>query len=356
MNCRRWVNGDGLLDWFVTSIYEFDTIYWTGNKLYINDHDKNPRTFNEVSESASLFDGGWGWASSNLDYDNDGDQDIVHTNGYLLEGDYAEDRTRLFQNNGFGSFTEVGLLSGILDFAHGKGLLTLDFDRDGDQDIFVINHAGHPVLYRNDIGNQNNWLRIKTVGAQSNRDGIGAFITVIPNLDSPLDFMVHEIDGGSNFLTQNEMTAHFGLGPQTEPVDRVTIRWPSGMEQVYKDLPVNSRLVLLEGDPFVGQPIAGFPNWWASTWYGDYNVEYWPWIYHSEHGWQYVIAGSDPDTIFLWDVGLEAWIFVNESNYRWIYLYGQKDGWVWTFEDNTPQLRYLQRLDDGSLIMLPSDV
>ena len=87
---------------------------------------------------------------------------------------------------------------GITNIAQGRGLLTFDYDRDGDTDTFIVNNHQAPVLYRNNGGNRNNWLNIKTVGTISNVEGIGAFITVKPDLDNPDEALVWEMTGSSN--------------------------------------------------------------------------------------------------------------------------------------------------------------
>ena len=110
-----------------------------------------------------------------------------------------------------------------------------------------MNNEAAPVLYRNDnpVGN---YLRIDVEGVQSNRDGVGAFISVTPDLSDPTSQMVWEIDGGSSFLSQNEQTAHFGLGGHSVSVDQVTIHWPSGVTQHLFDLAPNQTLYVLEAD------------------------------------------------------------------------------------------------------------
>ncbi len=108
-------------------------------------------------------------------------------------------------------------------------------------------------------------------------------------------------------------------------------------------------------DVFLGEPIDGFPGWRASPWYQDYYVDFWAWIYHNEHGWQWVTEDSTAEVIFLWDIGLGEWLFVNQATYRWFFLFGDNPGWIWTFDDNLPQDRYFQRFDDGSLISIPAE-
>ncbi len=112
--------------------------------------------------------------------------------------------------------------------------------------------------------------------------------------------------------------------------------------------------VTVEGgalDVFGGEPIDGFPDWRASSWYLNYNVEFWPWIFHDEHSWQFVFDGSTTNGIFLFDLGLENWIFLTESTYRWQYLFSDTPGWIFTFDDNTasPYRRFFQRGDDFSI-------
>lgn len=111
-----------------------------------------------------------------------------------------------------------------------------------------------------------------------------------------------------------------------------------------------------KGDIFQGQPIDGFPGWRASPWYRNYNIDFWPWIFHDEHGWQFVGSGSAFGEIYVWDSGFEEWLFFNENSYRWIFLFGPNGGWIFSFEDNTPGRRFFQRLGDGSLFSIPPNL
>ena len=241
-------NGDGLMDWFVTSIFRARYPPHTGNRMYFNNGD---RTFSDATDSADVRNGFFGWGTSALDYDNDGDQDLVETNGFYPSDSpeavrYAATPLRLWRNSGSGSFSEISASVGLTNYFQGRGILTFDYDRDGDLDIFVVNHVWRPVLYRNDGGNAKAWLRIRTIGTLSNRDGIGAFIKVIPDSSSPASFQVQEVSGGSNFLSQNEMTAHFGLGDHEGAVDRIEIYWPSGVVQEIEGVATNTVVEAVE--------------------------------------------------------------------------------------------------------------
>ncbi len=242
-------DGDGDLDWFVSAI--FDTTFLgvnPGNRLYRNNGN---RTFTDVTTAAGVRNSGtgqelsWGWGTTFLDYDNDSDQDLIMTNGFVALG-YGGDATTLRRNNGDGTFTDVTAASGINDTGQGRGLLRLDYDADGDLDALVVNYGAAPILYRNDGGNDADWLRVKTEGTVSNRDGIGALITVTPDLTSPTDFQIWEVGSGSSYLSQEEMTAHFGLGDFSGTIDSVTIQWPSGILQQFNDVAPNSLLMARE--------------------------------------------------------------------------------------------------------------
>jgi hypothetical protein len=124
--------------------------------------------------------------------------------------------------------------------------VSFDYDNDGDLDAYIANHGAKPVLYRNDGGNDNDWLRIKLEGTESNRSGLGAFITLDPNLGVMGDELVREVNGGSTFLGHNELIAHFGLGAESAAVDQITIEWPSGAVQTLANVAVNQLLTVVE--------------------------------------------------------------------------------------------------------------
>ena len=232
------------------------TNFWEQtNTLYHNDRGA---FFSDLS-----FDAGVGkesfqflaWGTEFSDYDNDGDKDLFVANGHLfpqldranLGTSYAQ-TNQLFENLGDGTFVEVSQLAG-----EGLGIKKVsrgasfgDYDDDGDLDIFVLNLNDYPTLLRNDGGNTNNWLVVKTIGTESNRDGIGARIEVrCGGLTQSA-----EIRSGASYLSHNDLRAHFGLG-QREAIDLLVVRWPSGLEERFENLSANRLVVLQEGEGIV---------------------------------------------------------------------------------------------------------
>ena len=97
------------------------------------------------------------------------------------------------------------------------------------------------MLLRNEGGNNNNWLSVKTVGRSSNRDGIGAHIMVTAG-----DLVqVEEVRAGSSYLSQNDLRVHFGLGHRTM-VETLRVRWPSGIVQTLERIDANQFLIVEE--------------------------------------------------------------------------------------------------------------
>ncbi len=250
-------DGDGDLDWFVTSIDDpVDTCQtedcnWgiSGNRLYRNEGE---RRFSDATDEAGVRNGFWGWGAAFFDCDNDGDLDLVMTNGarfpdHDMELAFNNDPIRLWENDGTGVMTEVSAEVGLTDTGSGKGLLVFDYDNDGDLDLFIVNNADVPRLYRNDGGNANQWLRVRAIGTTSNRDGIGVKVIVQTTLEAPAQ--VREIGTSTHFLGQSERVAHFGLGAHDAPLAKVSIAWPGGHMQVFQDLPTNSTITITEPLP-----------------------------------------------------------------------------------------------------------
>jgi len=198
-----------------------------------------------------------------FDYDLDGLPDIFAANGHVADDvsvvtpslHYAEPPL-LFHNNGKGKFEDVTDKAGsaLRQPVVGRGAAYLDFDNDGDLDLVMTTSNGPAKLLRNDNANQNDMLRVKTIGTRSNRDGIGAKVTVTTSKGLRLFGMVKD---GSSYLSQGELPLTFGLGkPDTEKIVNVEIVWPSGKKESVTNIKPNQFITLEEGKGMISaQPI-----------------------------------------------------------------------------------------------------
>ena len=175
-------NQDGWMDLFVANIDE--EIF----SLYQNNHDE---TFDDQSMPLGIgVATRWmsGWGLKFFDYDNDGDLDLILANGFpddLVEEFSSEVKYEepllLFRNVG-GRFKNVSDQSGPVfkkSFS-ARGLALGDFNNDGAVDLLISVNDGAPLLLRNNVGKQNNWLGVRLVGTKSNRDAVGARVTYLP--------------------------------------------------------------------------------------------------------------------------------------------------------------------------------
>jgi hypothetical protein len=182
-----------------------------------------------------------GWSSSFVDYDNDGDEDIFKTNGALKHLYGHQDQ--LFENIGGGKFKDVSAKLGEYfsqEFV-GRGACLGDYDNDGDFDIYIVNLNNEGKFLRNNKGNENNWLQLKLVGQTSNRDGIGARVKVTAGGR----VQTSQKRSTTGYLSQNDPRMHFGLA-KNEFADKIEIKWPSGKSQVLEHINANQVLTIKE--------------------------------------------------------------------------------------------------------------
>ncbi|MCA9705677.1 MAG: CRTAC1 family protein [Myxococcales bacterium] len=239
-------DADGDLDWFVTAITDDYRGATLENRLYRND---GGRHFTEIAEPMGVGAGGWGWGTTFFDPDNDGDLDLLMTNGFYYSAHLAE-HNHLWLNPGDGTLgPEVSVEAGMGAIGQGRGLMVFDHDHDGDLDVYVANNFNQPSLYENLTGQLNDWLRVRAVGTTSNRDGLGVRVTVRVTEGGPSQ--LHEIGGSiAHYMGQPEKVAHFGLGWGDDPVAEVRVVWPaSGQEQVFTDVDRNIELLVEEPQP-----------------------------------------------------------------------------------------------------------
>ncbi|MBI2505053.1 MAG: CRTAC1 family protein [Candidatus Latescibacteria bacterium] len=237
-------DGDGYPDLFVTNFsYETYTLYRNlGNGF-----------FSDVSASAGLAEPTLlplGFGTRFFDFDNDGDLDLFCANGHIFHNveqlesslTYAQ-KNQLLRNDG-GWFADISASSGpAFEIARvSRGAAFGDYDDDGDVDILVTNNNGPAELLRNDGGNRQHWLTVRTVGTKSNRDGIGARLELWVGGHR----QVREVISGASYLSTHDLRVHFGLGA-SQRVDRLDIYWPSGQVDRWEDLDADQFLVVCEG-------------------------------------------------------------------------------------------------------------
>ena len=190
-----------------------------------------------------------------FDYDLDGLSDIFAANGHIEE-EIARVQPKvtykqpplLFRNLGKGRFEPVGPAMGK-DFNRpivARGAAYLDYDRDGDLDVVLTTNHGPASLLRNDGGNASRWLRIRSVGTRSNRDGLGTVVKVTTASGTQWQ----TVHSGSSYCSQSELALTFGLG-RDEKIVAVELIWPSGAKQKLSGVGTNREIVVEEGKGIV---------------------------------------------------------------------------------------------------------
>jgi len=238
-------DGDGRIDILVTNFsHDWNTLHRNQGGLVFVDH-----TFQAGFKDTYLP---LAWGTKFLDIDNDGWLDIVVAQGHIYEevddhphlNTHYREANRLYRNLGDGSFENVTATSGPgLKLHEGsRGVATADYDRDGDVDVFITGMDELPVLLRNEGGNRRPWISVRLIGTRSNRDAVGARIA----LEAGGRTQLREVNPFGSYQSQSSYAVHFGLG-DAETVERLSIRWPSGLEEEFTDLPVRRFVTVTEG-------------------------------------------------------------------------------------------------------------
>ena len=267
-----------------------------GNALYRN---QGKNAFRNASEDAGVEMGRWAWGSDFWDFDHDGYPDLYVTNGYisapapghgpaetpaaeadlgsffwrqvvakspedstpsqsyehgwnalneLIRSDNSwsgQERNVFFVNNRDGTFAEASGSLG-LDFPEdGRSFALADIDHDGRLEVILKNrNAPQLRILHNNMQNIGHSITFRLRGTKSNRDAIGAAITVEAGTLRQTKYL----QAGSGFLAQHSKELFFGVGKVETPV-RATVRWPTGLVQVFENVPVNQRVSIEEGSP-----------------------------------------------------------------------------------------------------------
>ncbi len=166
-------------------------------------------------------------------------------NQLLIHGSIASRQRNVFlRNDGQGGFDDISGSVGLDLDQDGRSFSVLDIDRDGDPDVAIMAARQAPQLrvFRNDFAPRGASLSVRLVGTASNRDAIGARVSV----ETDRVRRTKIVQAGSGFLSQHSKELLFGLG-RSQRLVKLTVEWPSGTSQVFTDVSLNSRLRLVEG-------------------------------------------------------------------------------------------------------------
>ena len=250
----------------------------SGNTLLRNRGDG---TFEDTTWKAGANPIGWFWGSAFADFDNDGWQDIYSANGWVyndkgteIELDFLDnvvsrqadykmgaffdpknfgrsswhgwERNRHLRNQGDGTFEEIGTAAGTDLLLNSRGIAVADFWNRGALDIAVAASTDRHALLRNEVAvadGRHHWLAVELVGTRSNRDAVGARVTVTAGGKR----QIREVALGDGYGSQNTLRQHFGLGT-ADAVDELTVRWPrSGITQRFARVAADRIVEVTEG-------------------------------------------------------------------------------------------------------------
>ena len=237
-------NGDGLPDLLITNFsHDYNTLYENGPAGVFTDRSYATG----IAATAGPY---LGWGVKFVDIDNDGRLDVFIANGHVYPevdkhglGTRYQQRKQVFINEGSRfrhASAEIG--GGLLLEKSSRGAAFGDYDNDGDIDVLVVNMNDRPTLLRNDTTSGHHWITLRLVGAKSNRSGIGARVRVKAGKRRQTTF----VRGDGSYLSHSDPRAHFGLGAAAR-VDRLEIRWPSGVVDTSTGLAADRFYVAREG-------------------------------------------------------------------------------------------------------------
>jgi len=245
-------DNDGLLDVAVGNFQnETDTLY----------HNDGEGFFTDVTDVSGVGEETYiclTWGIVFFDYDNDGYKDIYAANGHIRDNIALFDSIAtykqpnlLFKNLGGSSFKNVASSAGHLAIRKVSRAVALgDFDHDGDTDIIVTNWNGTVDFLQNNGGNKNNWIKVKTIGTNSNKFGVGAKIKVTANGITQME----DVQTSGGYASTHDYRIHFGIGV-AKMVDSIEINWPGGLIQTARNIKANQLVIVKEGKDIVTQKL-----------------------------------------------------------------------------------------------------
>ncbi|MEZ5381520.1 MAG: CRTAC1 family protein [Microthrixaceae bacterium] len=238
------LNGDGILDWFVTSIApgpervgcvaDQVTVGCSGNRLFLG---RGAGGFVDATEQFGVRESAWAWGAAGEDMDNDGRRDLLAVNGYsdaaasatgpgsaASAAFYGRGAPSLWRGSAGGPWVENASALGLVDGGQAKSVIPFDHDGDGDLDLLVGHTTTPAALFRNDLTAGGHWLELRLHDATtSNTNAIGARVRLkVPGKDKR---WIGDVRTGSGYQSSGPGTLHIGLG-ELDGVDAIEVRWP----------------------------------------------------------------------------------------------------------------------------------
>jgi enediyne biosynthesis protein E4 len=230
------IDGDGLIDLLVTDL-SYGALY----------HNKGNGLFEDVTESsgvAAAMAGKGSWGAMLFDFDNDGDLDIVAADGTAEE--LILQYPLLLENDGKGHFRNAGAEYGSYfgEKRSGRGLAVLDYDNDGDLDIIIshVDKKATAALLKNDGGNSNNWLGLTLIGKNGPASAIAARVEATYGGNKH----VFVNQWSTSYLSNNDQRMHIGMGKE-KTIDKLVVRWTDGVTEEFKNIASNRYITITEG-------------------------------------------------------------------------------------------------------------
>ena len=259
------VFNQGKFDIYVSNISE-PGILLQGNNLWVPKSGTSGNSLKYVNMARSLGVnlGGWSFGAQFADFNNEGNQDLFLTNGYISQSrtrsywyDFAKvasgnstiignaknwpafngrslsgyQEKRVWINDGNGQFEDVARAVGVTDRHDGRAVAVADLFNNGALDVVVANQNGPLIIYKNHVNPAEKWIEFRLQGTRSNREAIGAEVTLYWNGQKQMQVVC----AGSGFAAENGLRLHFGLGKNPH-IEKAVIHWPSGTIQTVKNL------------------------------------------------------------------------------------------------------------------------
>jgi len=251
VECADW-NNDGWLDFYMTAYQrQLATLYQNKGGAYFDDVTRQTGAGTGTYPNVT-------WGTGLVDLDNDGNRDIFIACGHLIDNVEQFDDTTSYQqrnivllNTGRGRFVNVSdrCGDGLRPKLSSRGVAFDDLDNDGDIDVVILNSRREPTILRNDSSRANHWIQIQLRGTTSNRDGIGARVTVTAGDLTQID----EVHSGRSYQSDFGKRLHFGLGRRSA-VDQIRVNWIGGAVDAVRNVGVDRLITIVEGRGRVPPP------------------------------------------------------------------------------------------------------